>query len=212
MNVGVEVLKVLGTILGIWLGGYLALERLVEEGRIQSERATQIELVKRFVTDTGDLDDVFRAMTMLVRAGFLRDPEGHLRRAIEKYSTRGWRRSFSERSRPCPPRRKAHEARPARGRATHRRRAGSRLRRRQRATRREQRSDAQIRGLSATGRYNTLVVPGAVSPGQWRQLPDQAATLRAKLDALEKRARDGLVTIGQDTAREISKVRSALAA
>jgi CO dehydrogenase/acetyl-CoA synthase epsilon subunit len=72
----------------------------------------------------------------------------------------------------------------------------------------EQLSDAQIRGLSATGRYNTLVVLGTVSPEQWRQLPDQAATLRANLDALEKRARDGLVTIGQDTAREISKVRS----
>jgi hypothetical protein len=28
MNVGVQVLKVLGTILAIWLGGYLAVERL----------------------------------------------------------------------------------------------------------------------------------------------------------------------------------------
>jgi hypothetical protein len=92
----VEIIKVMTTLAGIWLGGYLAMDKLVLEPRLaadraiaasrqQSEREAQLEMVRRFVNDTDDLNDVFRAMTLLVRAGLIADHEGRLRREVERH-------------------------------------------------------------------------------------------------------------------------------
>lgn len=266
MSIPIELLKGAGTIGGIWIGGYLALDRLIEEGRqasdrlvqaaqVQSERETQIELVKRFITNPNDLDDVFRTMTLLVRTGFLPDRQGHLKREIKRHfgqdhdqidlavittATRVTARvPASAQPATQPPATHGQPADQSAGApsgpdwlaqvealagsdAAVRRSTAQRLVNAIRADPDltttgplianlvDQLSDTQIRGLSATGRLNTLVVLGAVSTAQWRRTPAETSDLRANLDALKARADAGQVLIGADTAKAIDAIRRAL--
>ncbi len=59
------------------------MERISHENRATTERETHGELVRRFIGNPNDLNDVFRTLTLLTRTGLLRQEE-ESRRALIK--------------------------------------------------------------------------------------------------------------------------------
>lgn len=80
-----EVVKVVGAIAVAVVGGVYAIERVTSEARFQAEREARVELVKRFVQNPDDLNDVFRAIALLVRTGIVNDHDGKLAREVEQF-------------------------------------------------------------------------------------------------------------------------------
>lgn len=80
-----EILKMTGGLATAFLAGWLALDKITYESRMAADREARVELMKRFVSDPDDLNDVFRSIALLVRTGMLADVDGKLTMEVERF-------------------------------------------------------------------------------------------------------------------------------
>ena len=80
-----EVLKIVGSVAAVAVAGWLAIDKVTHEARMTADREARVEMMRKFVANPDDLNDVFRALALLVRTGLLADNDSRLTKEIERF-------------------------------------------------------------------------------------------------------------------------------